>query len=172
MASSSDPINQLAAVVQNMQQKLQAFWPDAGDLDALGNTGYKGKEGRRCTRFWWQRYRRKGAKWEKKKMNHLAHPYRSPTLKLVGRVRWRYLDQVLAGCGRQNGFERLFGKKIPEEHLEFGEVVLWRKPQQCGCGSLLGVWSLGRTEVGHTSPSGVSWQPCRRVQGHPARATG
>ena len=43
--SSSDPINQLAEVVWNMQQKLQAFWPYAGDLDALGKTGYKGKKG-------------------------------------------------------------------------------------------------------------------------------
>ena len=42
---SSDPINQLAEVVQNMQQQLQAFWPDAGDLDALGKTGSKGKKG-------------------------------------------------------------------------------------------------------------------------------
>ena len=43
--SSSDPINQLAEVVPDMQQKLQTFWPDAGDLDALGKTGYKGKKG-------------------------------------------------------------------------------------------------------------------------------
>ena len=35
--------------------------------------------------------------------DQFTHPYRSPYLKLVGRVRWRYLDQVLAGCGRQNG---------------------------------------------------------------------
>ena len=32
-------------VVRNMQQKLQALWPDAGDLDALGKNSYKGKKG-------------------------------------------------------------------------------------------------------------------------------
>ena len=26
--------------------------------------------------------------------------------------------------------------------------------------------------LGHIPPFGVTWQPCRRVQSHPARATG
>ena len=42
LASSSDPINQLTEVDLNMQPELSTFWPDAGDLHALGKTGYKG----------------------------------------------------------------------------------------------------------------------------------
>ena len=35
----------------------------------------------------------------------------------------------LQGADGKTAYERLFGKKIREEHLEFGEVVLWRKPR-------------------------------------------
>eukprot|EP00974_Lingulodinium_polyedra_P131718 11218884-Lingulodinium_polyedra.AAC.1 len=36
--------------------------------------------------------------------------------------------KYLAGSDGKTFVERLFGKKCREECLEFGEVVLWRKP--------------------------------------------
>ena len=40
--------------------------------------------------------------------------------------------KYLAGVDGKTGYERL--KKVREEQLEFGEVVLWRKPQLQDCG--------------------------------------
>ena len=54
------------------------------------------------------------------------------------------LTKYLQGAEGKTAYERLFGKA--------------------------GVW-VGR-EWRTLPPSGVSWQPCRRVQSHPARATG
>jgi hypothetical protein len=39
------------------------------------------------------------------------------------------LTKYMVGLDGKTAYERLFGKKSREEHLEFGEVVLWRKPR-------------------------------------------
>ena len=43
--------------------------------------------------------------------------YLSPYLKLVGRVRWRYLDQVLAGCRRHKRLRATLWQKEPGRAL-------------------------------------------------------
>ena len=44
---------------------------------------------------------------------------------LVGDLASKYLVCI----DGKTGYERLFGKKVWEEQLEFGELVLWRKPR-------------------------------------------
>ena len=39
------------------------------------------------------------------------------------------VSKYLIGVDGKTGCERLFGKKVLEEQLEFGELVLWRKPR-------------------------------------------
>ena len=36
------------------------------------------------------------------------------------------MTKYMVGLDGKTAYERLFGKKSREEHLEFGEVVLWR----------------------------------------------
>ena len=64
---------------------------------------------------------------EKKISSHIPidHPILSWLVEFVGDILTKYLQ----GADGQTAYERLFGKKIREEHLEFGEVVLWRKPR-------------------------------------------
>ena len=64
---------------------------------------------------------------EKKISSHIPidHPILSWLVEFVGDILTKYLQ----GADGKTAYERLFGKKIREEHLEFGEVVLWRKPR-------------------------------------------
>ena len=98
---------------------------------------------------------------EKEISSHIPidHPILSWLVEFVGENLTKYLQ----GADGKTAYERLYGKKIREEHLEFRRSCLVaqtsRSGLQCGCRSPLGVWSLGRTEVGHTPPFSVSWQP-------------
>ena len=69
------------------------------------------------------------------------------------------LTKYLQGADGKKAYERLGTSTWNSEKLS------------CGY-SVLGVWRLGQTEVVDSPPVGLSWQPCRRVQGLPARATG
>ena len=55
----------------------------------------------------------------------IEHPVIAWLVEFVGDV----LTKYLVGLDGKTAYERLFGKKSREEHLEFGEVVLWRKPR-------------------------------------------
>ena len=65
---------------------------------------------------------------EKKKISShipIDHPNLSWFVKFVGDILTKYLQ----GAGGKTTHEPLFGEKIRAKHLEFGEVILWRKPQ-------------------------------------------
>jgi len=55
----------------------------------------------------------------------IDHPVVAWLVEFVGDV----LTKYMVGVDGKTAYERLFGKKSREEHLEFGEVVLWRKPR-------------------------------------------
>ena len=58
-------------------------------------------------------------------------------------------SKYLVGVDGKTGYEQLFGKKVREEQLKFGELVLWRKPRLQDYGVVVearwetGVW-VGR----------------------------
>ena len=55
----------------------------------------------------------------------IDHPILCWLVEFVGDLASKYLVSV----DGKTGYERLFGKKVREEQLEFGELVLWRKPR-------------------------------------------
>ena len=55
----------------------------------------------------------------------IEHPIISWLVEFIGDVVTKYF----VGVDGKTSYERLFGKTCREEHLEFGEVVLWRKPR-------------------------------------------
>ena len=55
----------------------------------------------------------------------IDHPIVAWLVEFVGDV----LTKYLVGLDGKTGYERLFGKSSREELLEFGEVVLWRRPR-------------------------------------------
>ena len=64
---------------------------------------------------------------EKKIDGHIPidHPIISWLAEFIGDV----VSKYLVGMDGKTAFERLFGKACREEHLEFGEAVLWRRPR-------------------------------------------
>jgi hypothetical protein len=55
----------------------------------------------------------------------IDHPIVAWLVEFIGDI----LTKYLVGLDGKTGYERLFGKASREELLEFGEVVLWRRPR-------------------------------------------
>ena len=94
--------------------------------------------------------------------------------------------KYLRGNDGRTGYERLFGKQVHEECLEYGEQVMWRRPRKKDYNVVIdprwstGIW-LGRTwgSISHriaVSPTGHRSQSCSaRAQSRtlePRRNTG
>ena len=60
-----------------------------------------------------------------------AHiPSKHPTLAWLMEHAADVVTKYLQGSDGRTGFERLFGKQVHEEGLEFGERVLWKKRKE------------------------------------------
>ena len=88
-------------------------------------------------------------------------------VEFVGNVSTKHM----VGLDGKTAYERLFGKKSREEHLEFGEVVLWRKPRGQDYNVVAearwesGVW-MGRRRgtPNHLVSFGNRFVECRAIQ--------
>ena len=79
---------------------------------------------------------------EKKIEGHLpsAHPVMAWLVECVADILTKYMQ----GNDGKTGYERLFGKEIREEGLEFGEQIWWRKPRKQETNVILDPrWSAG-----------------------------
>ena len=101
-------------------------------------------------------------------------PAEHPILAWLAEAVGDMVSKHLRGQDGRTAYERLYGKPPREEGLEFGEVVLWRKPKHAGMNVLLearweeGIW-LGRTWGGITHLIGVGREvkEVRAVQRRP-----
>ena len=104
---------------------------------------------------------------ERKVVGHvpIEHSIASWLVEFIGDV----LTKYLIGIDGKTAYERLFGKKKSrEELLEFGEVVLWRKPRTPDNN----VVADARAQMGRPQPPRLLRQPRRRAPRHPARPQG